>query len=168
MKMSWLPCIAIHLAAAPLVAQTGELPAWIRADPAAQVVDLELTATRPAGSTSILLNGERNGGLQIVVPRGWTVRWTWTNADSSAHHSLVVMAEREKLPIEGGSAAFTNAMTRSVKGGIPPGGKDVTSFVAEDAGWFWMLCGVPGHAIAGEYIGLRVDPGATGVAVNRK
>jgi hypothetical protein len=24
-----------------------------------------------------------------------------------------------------------------------------------------MLCGVPGHALGGEYIGLRVDPEAT-------
>jgi hypothetical protein len=168
MKMSWLARIAIHLTAAPLVAQTAELPVWIRAHPAGQVVDLELTATRPAGSASGLLNGEHNGGLQIVVPRGWTVRWTWVNADSSAHHSLVVMTEREKLPTEGGTAAFTNAMTRSLKGGLMPGAKDVTSFVAEDAGWFWMLCGVPGHAIAGEFIGLRIDPAATGVAVNRK
>jgi hypothetical protein len=166
--MYWLPVVGIHLAAAPLVAQAVGVPAWIRADSAGQVVDLDLTATRPAGSASTLINGELNGGLQVVVPRGWTVRWTWFNADSSAHHSLVVMTEREKLPTEGGSPAFTNAMTRSLKSGLMPGGKDVTSFVAEDAGWFWMLCGVPGHAIAGEFIGLRVDPAATGVAVNRK
>ena len=84
----------------------------------------------PFCGAALAVNGELNGGLQIVVPRGWTVRWTWFNADSSAHHSLVVMTEREKLPTEGGSAAFTNAMTRSLKGGLVPGGKDVTSFVA--------------------------------------
>lgn len=152
-----LPC------AAPAAAQTAGLPPWIRVDAAAQAVDVELTVTHPAPSPSALINGAARGGLQLVVPRGWTVRWTWVNADSAAPHSLVVMAEREKLPSEGGSAAFTNAMTRSVRAGMAPGGKDVTSFVAEDAGWYWILCGVPGHAIAGEYLGLRVDPSATTV-----
>jgi hypothetical protein len=78
------------------------------------------------------------------------------------------MAEREKLPQEGGRAVFTNAMTRAVTTGLPAGGKDDTSFEAEDAGWYWLLCGVPGHAIAGEWIGFRVDPAATEPAVNRK
>jgi hypothetical protein len=31
-----------------------------------------------------------------------------------------------------------------------------------------MLCGVPGHAIAGEWIGLRIDPAASGVSLKRK
>jgi hypothetical protein len=103
-----------------------------------------------------------------MVPRGWAIRWHWVNADSSVAHSLVVMAEREKLPTEGGSPAFTNAMTRALKAGLPAGGTDHTSFVAEDGGWYWVLCGVPGHAIAGEWIGLRVDPSATGVGIRRK
>jgi len=80
----------------------------------------------------------------------------------------VVMVEREKLPMEGGRPSFTNAMSRSVTAGLPPGGTDNTTFVAEDAGWYWVLCGVPGHAIAGEWIGLKVDPAATGVSVTRK
>lgn len=164
----WYLIVVAVAAGTPAAAQTADLPAWVRPDPAAQTVDLDWTVTRPAGAASALLNGEANGSLQVIVPRGWTVRWTWVNADSSGNHSLVVMTEREKLPTEGGSAAFTNAMSRSLKGGLAPGGKDVTTFVAEDAGWYWILCGVPGHAIAGEYLGLRVDPGATGAGVKRK
>ena len=26
-------------------------------------------------------------------------------------------------------------------------------------GWYWMLCGVPGHALEGEYIGLQGGSG---------
>ncbi len=29
--------------------------------------------------------------------------------------------------------------------------------MADQAGWYWMLCGVPEHAIRGEWIGLKVD-----------
>jgi hypothetical protein len=78
------------------------------------------------------------------------------------------MAEREKLPTEGGRAAFTNAMTRMLTDGLRPGQGDRTTFTADEAGWYWMLCGVPGHALGGEYIGLRVDPEATTAGVKLK
>jgi uncharacterized cupredoxin-like copper-binding protein len=102
------------------------------------------------------------------VPRGWTVTWHWLNQDSTASHSLVVVAEREKLPQQGGQAVFTNAMTRAVLPGLAAGRTDDTTFEAEEGGWFWVICGVPGHAIAGEWISLRVDPAATEVGVKRK
>lgn len=156
------------LLAARLAAQTPDLPAWIHPDPAAKSVLLDLTVTHPAGAPSAHLSGEHDGSIQVIVPRGWTVRWHWVNQDSSAAHSLVVVAEREKLPQEGGQAVFTNAMTRSLLPGLPVGRTDDTTFEADQGGWFWVICGVPGHAIAGEWIGLRVDPAATGVGVKRK
>ena len=78
------------------------------------------------------------------------------------------MAEREKLPTEGGRPAFTNAMSREVTAGLPAGQKDQTTFVADRAGWYWLLCGVPGHALAGEWIGLKVDGEATTASVKTK
>jgi len=129
-------------------------------DGAARTVNLTLAVTPALDSGAALINGYRNGEIQIVVPLNWTVNWDWHNADSTAPHSLVVMAEREKLPTEGGQPAFTNAMTRMVTAGLGPGEVDRTTFIADQAGWYWMLCGVPGHALAGEWIGLRVSPDA--------
>jgi uncharacterized cupredoxin-like copper-binding protein len=143
------------------------LPPWLTVDAAAQTVTLTLEVSRPAGAGTAVLNGEHDGSVQVVVPRGWTVQWRWKNADEAAH-SLIVMVEREKLPTEGGRPSFTNAMSRSVTAGLPAGGTDNTTFTADEAGWYWVLCGVPGHAIAGEWIGLKVDPAATGVSVKRK
>jgi hypothetical protein len=102
------------------------------------------------------------------VPLNWTVQWDWRNADSTTPHSLVVMVEREKLPTEGGRAAFTNAMSRSVTTGLPAGQGDRTTFTADEAGWYWLLCGVPSHALNGEYLGLRVDPDAKTASVKQK
>jgi hypothetical protein len=124
--------------------------------------------TPATGGGPALLNGHHNGALQIVVPLGWTVQWEWRSADSTSPHSLVVMAEREKLPLESGREAFTNAMTRAVTAGLPAGQVDRTTFTADEAGWYWLLCGVPGHAIAGEYLGLRVDPEAKTASVKTK
>jgi hypothetical protein len=81
---------------------------------------------------------------------------------------MVVMVEREKLPLEGGRPSLDNAWSRAAGAGHKPGQKDNTTFVADQAGWYWMLCGVPGHAIAGEWIGLKVDRDATNVSVVRK
>jgi len=142
--------------------QESSLPPWVVVDPAALTVTLQLEAT---GDSSPAVNGLHHGSAQLVVPVGWTVKWEWVNRDSTARHSLVVMAEREKIPAEGGRPAIDNAMSRAVTTGLPPGGRDLTTFVAEPAGWYWMLCGVPGHAIRGEWIGLKVDREATGVSV---
>lgn len=143
-------------------------PAWLVADTAGRTVTIAFQMTPAAGSGPALLNGHHHGALQIVVPLGWTVQWDWRSADSTSPHSLVVMAEREKLPLEGGREAFTNAMTRAVTAGLPAGQVDRTTFTADEAGWYWLLCGVPGHAIAGEYLGLRVDPEAKTASVKEK
>ena len=167
-----LPVLALSLLpAAPLAGQSPpavEPVPWIVSDSAARTVPLTLEVTAPPGAPSALLNGYREGGAQVVVPLGWTVRWDWRSADSAGRHSLVVMAEREKLPTEGGRPAFTNALSRSVTAGLSGGEADHTTFVAEEQGWYWLLCGVPGHALVGEWIGLRVDPEASAAGVKLK
>ena len=143
-------------------------PPWLVADSASRTVTIALQVTPAPDGGAALINGYRNGELQIVVPLNWTVQWDWRSADSTAPHSLVVMAEREKLPTEGGRAAFTNAMTREVTTGLRAGQGDRSTFTADQAGWYWMLDGVPGHAIQGEYIGLKVDPEANTASVVEK
>lgn len=144
------------------------VPAWMVVDSAARTVTIAFVVTPAPDGGAALINGYRSGEIQIIAPLGWTVQWDWRSADSTKPHSLVVMAEREKLPTEGGRPAFTNAMTRMVTAGLPAGQVDRTTFTAEEAGWYWLLCGVPGHALAGEYIGLRVDPEAKTASAKAK
>ena len=156
------------LAVALSVPATDSLPSWVSRDTAAKTVTLTLDVTAAPGDSSAALSSTRAGALTVIVPVNWTVRWRWTNHDSTAAHSLVVMPEREKVPLEGGSPAFPSALTRSVRDGLPAGSVDRTTFIAEQAGWYWVLCGVPGHAANGEWIGLRVDPRATDVGIRRR
>jgi hypothetical protein len=142
--------------------------AWLVADTATRSATLTLEVTRPAESPSGLLNGYRAGQAQVVVPSGWTVRWNWRNSDPSSPHSLVVMVQREKIPLEGGRPSFSNAMTRSATEGLASGQTDQTTFEADEVGWYWLLCGVPGHAIEGEWLELRVDPEARTARVQLK
>lgn len=143
---------------------------WLVVDSAARTVSLDLHVTAPSVTPSALINGYRAGAARIVVPLNWSVKWNWHSADSTAPHSLVVMVQREKIPLEGGRASFSNAMTRMVTEGLRPGQADQSTFVAEEAGWYWMMCGVPGHGVNGEWLELRVDPEAKSprVEVKRK
>lgn len=135
---------------------------------AARAVSLRLDVTAPLGASSAAISGHRDGSVQVVVPRGWTVAWQWESHDSTAPHSLVLMAEREKIPAEGGRPAIDNAMTKGVTTGLEVGSRDVTRFEADQAGWYWLLCGVPGHALKGEWIGLKIDPDAATASLKEK
>jgi Sulfocyanin (SoxE) domain len=143
-------------------------PSWVAVDSAQRTVTLSLETTPGPPGASALINGYRNGEARLVVPLGWTVKWNWRNADSASRHSLVVMTQREKIPLEGGRPAFSNAMTREVTTGLPAGGTDQTTVQADEAGWYWLLCGVPNHALSGEWIELRVDPEAKTAGLIRK
>jgi hypothetical protein len=133
---------------------------WLVVDTAARTATLELVVSRKTGAPSALINGYRAGEARIVIPVGWTVKWNWQSTDSTTPHSLVVMVQREKLPLEGGRASFSNAMTRMVTEGLRPGQGDQSTFETEEAGWYWMMCGVPAHGLSGEWLELRVDPEA--------
>lgn len=142
---------------------------WLVVDSANRTATISLEVTRAAGAPSAVLNGYRAGEARVIVPRGWTIKWNWRNSDASSVHSVVVMTQREKIPLEGGRAAFMNAMTRMLTGGLPAGQTDQTTFEADEAGWFWIMCGVAEHAVKGEWLELRVDPEATTARVeNRK
>ncbi|HEX6435003.1 MAG TPA: sulfocyanin-like copper-binding protein [Gemmatimonadales bacterium] len=134
---------------------------WLVVDSANRTATISLEVTHPPGAPSALLNGYRAGEARVIAPRGWTIKWNWRNSDATSVHSLVVMTQREKIPLEGGRPAFMNAMTRMLTGGLPAGQSDQTTFEADEAGWFWIMCGVPEHAVQGEWLELRVDPEAT-------
>ncbi len=148
---------AAAIPASPVRAESASLPDWLEVDSASRTVTMSLEVTAPRAAPSALINGYRAGEVQITVPLGWTVKWNWRSADSTASHSLVAMVEREKIPLEGGRPSFSNAMTRMVTEGLRAGENDQTTFAADEAGWYWLLCGVPGHAIEGEWISLKVD-----------
>jgi len=154
--------LLLSLAGGPLLGQTS-LPPWIHPDTGAKVVTVDLVAAR-APNAPATLSGVSHGDLEVVVPLGWTVKLEWRNDDSVAH-SFVVQQEREKLPERAGEPAFQYAYSRTPVAGMGPGRSDHTQFVVDQAGWFWILCGVPGHAIGGEYISLKIDRDATGVSV---
>ena len=146
-------------------AQEVPRPAWLAVDATAHTAALALEVTALPGAASARINGFREGGVLVLVPLGWTVKWNWVSRDSVSRHSLIIGPEREKLPERAQDPGFPNAMTRNALTGLTAGLEDATTFEADQAGWFWLYCGVPDHALRGEWISLRVSAQAKEPAV---
>ncbi len=132
---------------------------WLSWDPAASTVTFALVAGAPGKSGPFNFNGYTTGGATLVVPAKSTVVMNFVNDDYTPH-SAVVFGDAGPLPNMGGDAAIPRAYTRDLTQGMPQGGKDRMRFTAPESGIVRVICGVPGHAVSGMWIFLRVDPSA--------
>ena len=102
-------------------------------------------------------NGFTNGGATLTVPPGSTNVWNFEQNDGTPH-SAEIASGTGPVPNSGGDPAIPRAYTNKVAEGLPQGAKDVIRFTAPDSGTFRIVCGVPGHALSGMWLWLKVDP----------
>lgn len=142
--------------------QNSQTPSWMIADAGSKTVDFEIEAAKTNANSSLNFNGYAKGDMTLVVPLGWHVKIAFSNNDSSVPHSLVVMAVQKSLPIEVSEkqAAFDGAFTSSPVSGIVAGKTVNVEFSADKAGRYWLICGVPGHAVQGMWDYLEVSSSA--------
>jgi hypothetical protein len=107
-----------------------------------------------------MFNGYGSGGATLTVPPGSANVWNFVQDDGTPH-SAEVASGSGPLPNSGGDPAIPRAYTTKVVEGLPQGGTDVIKFTAPDTGSYRIICGVPGHALSGMWIWLKVDPSAT-------
>ena len=142
-------------------------PAWTKVDSAAHTVELTLIAGMNGVNGGMSFNGATNGALTVSVPMGWTVRLKFENADQMLPHSAVVVPAAATVPVAPPAAAFAHASTHRVPQGLPADAREVVTFVPDRAGSYMILCGVPGHGLAGMWLKLEVTetPGRIGFEV---
>jgi plastocyanin len=137
------------------------VPSWMTIDAGAKKVTMDVIAGFNANNSSWNLNGDYDGDMTVVVPKGWRVEITFTNHDGDVPHSLVVMADPgpDNLPLQAGreQAAFSRAYSKSPEQGISAGGQDTISFKADQTGEFLWFCGVPGHGQSGMWTRFSVE-----------
>jgi len=104
-------------------------------------------------------NGYGSGGATLTVPPGTTNVWNFEQGDGTPH-SVEVASGNGPIPNSGGDPAIPRAYTNKLEEGLPQGAKDVVRFTAPDSGSYRIICGVPGHALSGMWIWLKVDPAA--------
>ena len=139
-------------------------PAWLKWNADTKTVTFQLIAGVPASASPFNFNGFTDGKLTLVIPAGATVVMPFVN-DDGVPHSAEVASGTGPIPNMGGTAAIPRAYTIQLLEGLPQGGKDVMRFTAAPNGTFRIICGVPGHAPAGMYIDMKVDPAAKEPAI---
>jgi len=126
---------------------------YVQYDPKTKTVTFRLMAG------PFQFNGFGNGGATLTVPPATTNVWNFEQADGTPH-SAEVASGSGPVPNSGGDPAIPRAYTNKVVEGLPQGAKDVIRFTAPDSGSYRIICGVPGHALSGMWIWLKIDPAA--------
>lgn len=150
--------------AAAMAAETRSTPGWMKADPAAKTVEMDLVSGFNDNNNVWNYNGFHTGDATVLVPLGWEVRMAFSNKDDAVPHSLVVIADpgedARPLEVDGDAAAFHGAHSSAPLEGIEAGKPaDPVAFKAEKAGDYLMYCGVAGHGEGGMWIRLQVAEG---------
>jgi hypothetical protein len=145
-------------AAATVAAQPVDSPAvadsgYLKWDPATKTVTFSLVAG------PFEFNHFTSGGGTLTVPAGSTNVWNFSQNDGTPH-SAEVASGTGPLPNSGGDPAIPRAYTNKVVEGMAQGETDVIRFTAPDTGSYRIICGVPGHALSGMWIWLKIEPAA--------
>jgi uncharacterized cupredoxin-like copper-binding protein len=93
--------------------------------------------------------------MTVTVPVGYHVNVVFSNAAGLAH-SLVFTAYANRMAASGFTDAFKGANSPNPSNGTAMGTKQKFSFVAGKVGAYAMVCGVPGHALAGMWDVFKV------------
>jgi PQQ-dependent dehydrogenase (methanol/ethanol family) len=113
-----------------------------------------------ADPRAMSFNTAARGGETFVVPLGWTVEIRLRNRDAAPHSARIVSA-MDTLPLTLPAPVFPGAQSANAEAGLAYGRSEVFRFKAERAGRFLIACAVPGHAAAGMYVRLVVQPNAS-------
>ena len=126
-----------------------------------KTVRLTLVAAYNAVNYGMNFNGFAKGRATYVVPLGWRVEVTFTNASPVPHSVLVVEAPTVRR-LQMGDPVFEGASTPDPVRGTTGREGVRFAFTASEAGDFALACGFPSHAANGHWIRLEVSDTATG------
>jgi hypothetical protein len=139
-------------ASSPAVAEAAP-DKWLSYDPATNTVTFELIAG------PFTFNGYRNGEGTLVVPSKANMVINFVNKDGTPHSAIVISGDGP-IPNSATDPAIPRAYTNKVLEGMPQEATDVMGFPVPESGSYRIICGVPGHALSGMWIWMRVDPAA--------
>jgi len=126
---------------------------WLSYDPATNTVTVELIAG------PFTFNGYRSGEATLAVPSKANMVINFVNKDGTPHSTIVTPGDGP-VPNSATDPAIPRAYTNKVLEGLPQEATDVMRFPVPESGTYRIVCGVPGHALSGMWIWLKVDPAA--------
>ncbi len=132
---------------------------------AAHTVEFTIVAGKTAGGGTLDFNGYQRGAMTLTVPVGWHVIVHYSNAGVMPHSLGVVPAGTHQQAMPSATPAFQGAETANFSNGLPKGAEQTFTFEATKAGTYELICGCPGHAIAGMWDTLIVSSTAETASV---
>jgi hypothetical protein len=117
----------------------------------------KLNAAQGAAGGGLNFNGYNRGGMTMTVPEGATVEVTFRNVAVQSPHSAIITSIAGIKQVTGQKPAFRGSLTARPQAGITSG-TQYFSFVASKQGRYALICGVPGHAIGGQWNYFVVGP----------
>jgi len=132
---------------------------------AAHSVDVTIIAGKTAGGQSLDFNGYQRGAMTVTVPVGWGVTVHFENAGTLPHSVAVLPTGAHTQVAPSATLAFPGATTANFAAGLSKGSKQTFTFEASKAGTYELVCGVPGHAVAGQWDNLVVSATADAPSV---
>jgi len=138
------------------------LPDWMQVNDSDQTVEMEVIAARTSANSNWNFNGYANGNATITVPQGYEVTIEFSNEDPAVAHSLGIDDRPNGWPATfsdpqpvfgGGISSNPTSMSQATM----PGESETVTFTTSEAGEFYMVCYIPGHAVAGMWIHFHVS-----------
>lgn len=154
---------AVALAATQAPAPAAMPAAGQRATQGDKPGEVALTVVAAQGDENggLNFNGVDKGRLVVTVAAGNNVALTMVNK-GAIPHSLQIIPYAQTPPVAAaGPPAFAGAQTPDPVAGTAPGQSATARFTAGKPGRYLLICGVPGHALAGMYGILEVSSSAT-------
>lgn len=136
-----------------------------RAQATAHTVELTIVSGKTAGGGTLDFNGYQRGAMTVTVPVGWDVIVHYSNAGAMPHSLAVLPAGAHQQAMPSAAPAFQGATTANFSSGLAKGAEQTFTFEAIKAGTYELICGGPGHAIAGMWDTLIVSPAAQAPSV---
>lgn len=136
--------------AAPSFAPYAGTDKILVADEKTKKLTVHLVGAEGDAAKGMNFNGFANGDLQIQVPTGWKVTFSFTvGGGTMAHSALIVPWEQKDKPSHW-KLAFPHAAVADYTSGIEAGdGAQKFTFTADKAGQYGLICGVAGHVAMG-------------------
>lgn len=148
-----------------LPALAGNTPKWMKVDQKDKTVTLDVNMGNPKVAGGFNFEGHAHGSMTITVPAGWKVHVKAINVGNLGH-SLEIVPAQKNPPQQGIKPAFSSSETAHLKTGIKPKHHGSFTFDAKKAGKYWMMCGVPGHALGGMWDHFVVSKSASSPSVS--
>jgi len=135
---------------------------------AQQTTQKSVTFKIYAGENNAMnFNGYGHGDMTLTVPLNWHVTIDFVNTDNAQVHSAMIVpfANRAQMDIPTSALAFPRASTPDPSIGTEYGVQQSFKFIANKAGSYALVCGIPGHAAMGMWDRLTVSKSASSATV---